>query len=537
MLYRLLFFTILFFVQKSLFAEASFRPHLGESPWSFTVISEPSDTFVVNDTDSATIDQVLFSEDGSIYIDVPIRRYVGKTDTEGYLLNVDALIANGIVSKTASIVMPVYDIDDEPYINDWYDCDGDNIVDDMLVHEVDEVFLNGEKIGILKGDSLVWTINRFDVDISKIKFPTAPGETAINQFRVDIDVVNAGVVLSSGAVGCGSGWSTSVDWVGIKYEAASPLILIHGIKPPLLGTSPASEIFANFIVGLDKYHVVSDASINLTDLVAPDPLEVGCPDTPYNRSIDHNVAQLQQLIPAISELYGTDSVHLVAHSKGGLDVRGFLMSLYGTTVETSLGIMGGQPVKRDLDVLSLITLNTPHAGSVLAKYGVEARQLTYLQAIISGIDTLLPAKALEGSYYCDLTPARASAFTASGILPGTIETASIATDADRNGDQVLTDNETLNLPLANKLYQLVGGTAYVSITVIPGTFMDEVVVNPVDTTLFQPNDGIVTQRSAGLYQIYDVTGSNHVNVHSTENAEIIATDALQESGLVHWRLR
>jgi len=199
--------------------------------------------------------------------------------------------------------------------------------------------------------------------------------------------------------------------------------------------------------------------------------------------------------------------------------------------------MGGKPVKQDLEVLSLITLNTPHAGSVLAKYGVEARQLTYLQAMINGIDTLLPAKALEGSYYCDLTPARASAFTASGILPGTIETASIATDADQNGDQVLTDNETLNLPLANKLYQLVGGTADVSITVIPGTFMDEVVVNPVDTTLFQPNDGIVTQRSAGLYQIYDVTGSNHVNVHSTENAEIIATDALQESGLVHWRLR
>lgn len=203
MFYRLLFFTILFFVQKSLFAEASFRPHLGESPWSFTVVAEPSDTFVVNDTDSATIDKVLFNKDGSIYIDVPIRRYVGKTDANGYLLNANSLIANGIVSKTASIFMPVFDIDDQPFINDFFDCDSDGIVDDMLTHEVDEVFLNGEKIGTLKGDSLVWYLNDFAVDISKIKFPSVPGETAINQFRIDIDVANQDVVLSSGAVGCG----------------------------------------------------------------------------------------------------------------------------------------------------------------------------------------------------------------------------------------------------------------------------------------------------------------------------------------------
>lgn len=88
------------------------------------------------------------------------------------------------------------------------------------------------------------------------------------------------------AVGCGTGWSTSIDWVGVKYEAASPVILVHGIRPTLLGISPASEIFVNFIVGLDRHHVVSNASINLTDLVAPDPLEVGCPNIPYNRSID-----------------------------------------------------------------------------------------------------------------------------------------------------------------------------------------------------------------------------------------------------------
>ena len=45
---------------RSAYAANSFPPHQGDSPWSFSVIAEPSDTFVVNDRDSATIDRYLF---------------------------------------------------------------------------------------------------------------------------------------------------------------------------------------------------------------------------------------------------------------------------------------------------------------------------------------------------------------------------------------------------------------------------------------------------------------------------------------------
>jgi len=79
---KLFVFIMLFTVAGVVIAESSFPTHSGESPWSFTVIAEPSDTFVVNDTDSTTIDKDLQRKDGSIFIDVSIRRYVGKTDAD-----------------------------------------------------------------------------------------------------------------------------------------------------------------------------------------------------------------------------------------------------------------------------------------------------------------------------------------------------------------------------------------------------------------------------------------------------------------------
>jgi hypothetical protein len=65
-------------------AGSSFPAHQGGAPWSFTVIEEPSSTFVVNDTDSSTIDFYLFRSEGPIIIDVPVHRYVGETDATAF---------------------------------------------------------------------------------------------------------------------------------------------------------------------------------------------------------------------------------------------------------------------------------------------------------------------------------------------------------------------------------------------------------------------------------------------------------------------
>ena len=68
---------------SSLQAASSFPPHRGASPWSFTSIAEPSSRFVVNDTDSLTIDVYLLRSQGPILIDVRTRRYIGATEAQG----------------------------------------------------------------------------------------------------------------------------------------------------------------------------------------------------------------------------------------------------------------------------------------------------------------------------------------------------------------------------------------------------------------------------------------------------------------------
>jgi hypothetical protein len=509
-------------------AASSFPPHQGDSPWSFTVIAEPSDTFVVNDTDSGTIDRYLFRSEGPIVIDVPVRRYIAPTDGNGFLANVDDLIARGVVGREATIRLPAFDVDESTF--PVVDCDGDDI-DDELRNEVDEVYLNDEKLGTLKGTDQVWLAQSFTVPIRKLKFPSAPGQTAINRLRVEIDVANRDVPLSSGAIGC-EVWAVAVDWIGAKYQASSPVVLVHGIRS-------GGAVWANFRTGLTSQRVESDASITMADPAAPDPLPAGCPNIPYNNTIQANVAQLRTLIPAIAERYGTDSIQLAVHSKGGLDSLGFLSGLARSPLPVTVGQMRGQPVKHDLEGLSIVTLNTPHGGSVLAKYGVEARQLTALQSARAGIN-VAAAKGFEGAYYCDLTPARASAFVGANPLPSGTTGASVATNADQNGNNQIEGAEANNFTggawAANRLYQLIGRVADVTITVTPQFGLDQITVTEVPNPAFLPNDVIVTQQSAGRYPRYGITGWHHLNVHAQVNAETIARDA-QAPGLVDWRAR
>jgi len=509
-------------------AGGSFPAHRGDSPWSFTIVAEPSDTFVVNDTDSGTIDTFLFRSEGPIVIEVPIHRYVGRTDADGHLLDVDDLVKRGIVSEKATLRLPAFDVDEKTF--PVFDCDGDG-VDDQLMNEVDEIFLNDEKLGTLKGDNGIWTSQNLTVPISKLKFPSSPGATAINRFRVDIDTANKDVVLSSGAVGC-EVWGVAIDWVGIKFKASSPVALVHGIRS-------SGAVWGDFKAGLADDKVESDNTITLADPPAPDPAPVGCGAEPYNDTIQNNVAQLQAFIPAIAERYGTSSLHFGTHSKGGLDSLGFISGLAASPIQVTVGTMGGQPVKRDLEAHSIVTLDTPHAGSVLAKYGVEARQLTALQSLRAGLN-VAAAKAFEGAYYCDLTPARASAFVASHPLTSGTQGGSVAADADINGNGQIDSAEAGGFPLtsaANRLYQLIGTVADVTITVERRTLLpDRITVAEVPNGAFRPNDVIVTRASAARYPTYDITGWNHLNVHARVNADTIAADA-QSSGTVDWRER
>jgi hypothetical protein len=88
------------------------------------------------------------------------------------------------------------------------------------------------------------------------------------------------------------------------------------------------------------------------------PFDASISMDPKSSSIDRQSTQLVKLLKERADQFGVKHIHIIAHSKGGLDVRDYLVR------------------KRpdDLGILSLITLSTPHHGSVGADYALDAKQ-------------------------------------------------------------------------------------------------------------------------------------------------------------------
>jgi hypothetical protein len=73
-------------------------------------------------------------------------------------------------------------------------------------------------------------------------------------------------------------------------------------------------------------------------------------------SIEQHANYLVQRIPAIAAEFGSKHVNIIAHSKGGIDVREFL-----TKVPSNFG------------VITLFTISTPHSGTALADYVMDSK--------------------------------------------------------------------------------------------------------------------------------------------------------------------
>lgn len=96
-----------------------------------------------------------------------------------------------------------------------------------------------------------------------------------------------------------------------------------------------------------------------------------------NDSIYNHARDLAIRISEVARKFGANHANIVAHSKGGLDVRKFLTLIKPGT----------------LGVYSLTTLSTPHAGSPGADYQLDARE-AYRRNLASVPDLNL----LPGSY-------------------------------------------------------------------------------------------------------------------------------------------
>jgi hypothetical protein len=173
-------------------------------------------------------------------IDIPVDRFVGDVDSNGYLINPAPLVAAGIIPSAVDILLPAFDID---YFG-------------AAPPERDEVLFNGQSLGFLTGDDNVWKLNSFRVDIRKIKFPSRPAPGAQpgavnNRLQIRIDT------LSSGR------WCTQVDWVALVVPIRPKLGLDLEV---VAGNAMRSDAGA----AITKIQTQSfDANCNLSTTVGP----------------------------------------------------------------------------------------------------------------------------------------------------------------------------------------------------------------------------------------------------------------------------
>ncbi|MGH9460648.1 MAG: esterase/lipase family protein, partial [Vicinamibacteria bacterium] len=269
---------------------------------------------------------------------------------------------------------------------------------------------NDEEIGALEGENNLWRLNEFEIPIEKVRFPErAPlGSTptgARNEIRVEIDTDNPGDT-----------WCTAVNWSSLSFKAVSPIILIHG-------NNSNGGFFERrgFTGELERMKLLFDDSINFVPAAAP---------------ISVNGQKLDGFIPNIARSFGVDSVHLVAHSKGGLDAREYL-ALYHPAREN------------DLAILSYTTLSTPHNGSAGSDLLVRRKQALaqFAELDFDGfpffteqvLNELPTADAGEEDMVTWLT----AAFNARN-LPALVSSRTIintvAADADRSGNEKIDNN-------------------------------------------------------------------------------------------------
>src|SRR5215213_4579606 len=268
----------------------------------------------------------IFRSSGPITFNIEVKRYLGPLNANGTLQNIQRLISEGLISREVELIMPAFDVDS-----------GANLPNTQP--ELDKVSINGFEVGFLRGQNNQWVNNSFKIPIEKIKFANKgiDGEEpngGVNEIRIDIDTANSS-----------ESWCTSIDCGTVRFRAMSPIILIHGN-----GSNGGFFVRQGFTQELDAKGIVYDNSIELNPNLLPN----GLRDT---KSVAVNGARLNELIPKIVRQFGATNVHLIAHSKGGLDTREYLGKFQRSH-------------NRDFKVLSLTTLGTPHNGSVLADISI-----------------------------------------------------------------------------------------------------------------------------------------------------------------------
>ncbi len=327
-----------------------------------TEFSAPTATdtlFVYQNPQTTCTDGTCTSD--SIIFGINTTRFLAQTDIYGHIRDSKALVGQGNLSRYAVLKIAAFDVNSADNASDCLgtDIDDEDCTCKYSVPERDYVFFDGTRVdelspdhnhyGYLRGARDVYTISEFLIPIEKLKFPYHRGiagsapTPASNQVEVRMD-----------QLGLHCKRRTHIAWATLSIKTVSPIVLVHG-------NSQTGEFFTRrgTTTAITKNGWLWDNSISLS---LPDGQD----------SISNNAGQLRLDIPRVATEFGVNSIHILAHSKGGLDSREYLAAHY-TPPSPS------QP--NGFHVLSLTTLSTPHNGSALADGIVRANAALQLNAI------------------------------------------------------------------------------------------------------------------------------------------------------------
>ncbi|MBV7296920.1 alpha/beta hydrolase [Enterovibrio sp. NIFS-20-8] len=363
-------------------------PALANTSSPFNPPEEELGVYVVN-SGSGLDTGCTFRSGGPLIISLEVPAIVNPNaiGSDGYLKDAPALVSNGVLGAQAVMRFPVYDIDS-----------GANV--SGIQPEVDKISFNGTFKKNLSGVNNQWTDDAIIIPIEEVKF----GQT--NEIRIDIDTANTS-----------ESWCMAVDWVSLEFDVSAPYVLAHGIN------ADASSWDAGSAPGV--LETLDNTGVLYTRFSV----------TANGRSAG-NAAQLEQNIQAFLDSIKSKKVHVIAHSKGGLDTQ---------------ELKARAP---SFEILSLSTLSTPHLGSVAADLSIIQKAevdnrvnqgndpngfaATYINSWTFGQGPQLPGLR-------DLTTGRASEAISLNLRGNIGKTFTIGANADANGNNDLESSESAGL--------------------------------------------------------------------------------------------
>ena len=268
-------------------------------------------------------------ENGNYLVNILIDRYFGKVNSEGKL---SAAALKGLgMPKTVPLKLRVYDVDDD------YQGSG---VDDP--EQIDFIKFNGHELRRSDGTRQTLSsgdgkrsVMTFNVPVEWLVFPERPcfGEEGcqpgINRVEIEVDQADPTK---------GHGWVVAVDWAMLEIKALRPVILLHGYG--LLwgkgGSGGDETSYNNITKYLEEKSILHIRAVNNGEEMEIQPASEATDNKERHYAWNANVGwsggarinthkeALNTLVERIKTRFGVQKVHIIAHSKGGLDTRAYL---------------------------------------------------------------------------------------------------------------------------------------------------------------------------------------------------------------------